>query len=114
MRWNLSEAKKVQENLFETDTCVPKRPSTRSNVMGRRGQRKARVKLDRNNAFLQEVNDHTHPLTQTSVEVVKVMASIKRRAETCYWRIGGDFRSCWGKSATDEQHKKKYPATTSS
>ena len=48
----------------------------------RRGQCKARVKLDRNNAFLQEVNDHTHPPTQTKVEVVKVKASIKRRAET--------------------------------
>ena len=47
----------------------------------RRGQCKARVKLDRNNAFLQEVNDHTHPATQTKVEVVKVKASIKRRAE---------------------------------
>ena len=42
---------------------------------------KARVKLDRNNAFLQEVNEHTHPPTQTKVEVVKVKVSIKRRAE---------------------------------
>ena len=42
----------------------------------------ARVKLDRNYAFLQEVNEHTHPPTQTKVEVVKVKVSIKRGAET--------------------------------
>ena len=48
----------------------------------RRGQCKARINLGRNNAFLHEVNDHTHPPTQTKVEVVKVKASIKRRAET--------------------------------
>ena len=48
----------------------------------RKGQCKVRVKLDRNNALLQEVNDHTHPPTQTKVEVVKVKASIKTRTET--------------------------------
>ena len=48
----------------------------------RRGQCKARINLGRNNAFLHEVNDHTHPPMQTKVEVVKVKASIKRRAET--------------------------------
>ena len=64
----------------------------RERELGRRGPCKARVKLDRNNAFLQEVNDntpthpptHTHPHTHTQikVEVVKVKASIKRQAET--------------------------------
>lgn len=39
----------------------------------RRDQCQARVKLDRNDEFLQEVNDHTHPPTQTNVA-----ASIKR------------------------------------
>ena len=52
----------------------------------RRGQCKAGVKLDRNIAFLQEINDHIplpFPLlTQTKVKVVKVKASIKRKAET--------------------------------
>ena len=48
----------------------------------RRGKRKARVKLDRNNVFFQEVNDYTQPPTQTKVEVLKVKASIKRRVET--------------------------------
>ena len=47
----------------------------------KRGKCKARVTLDRNNAFLQEVNDHTHPLKQTKVEVEKVRASTKRRTE---------------------------------
>ena len=47
----------------------------------RRGQCKARVGLDRNNEFLQEVNDHTHPPIKRKVEVVKVKASIRRRAE---------------------------------
>ena len=48
----------------------------------RRGQCKARVRLDRNNEFLQELNDHTHPPIKRKVEVVKVKASIRRRAET--------------------------------
>ena len=48
----------------------------------KRSQCKARVTLDRNNAFLQDVNDHAHPLKQTKVEVVKVRASTKRRTET--------------------------------
>ena len=47
----------------------------------KRGKCKARVTLDRNNAFLQEVNDHTHLLKQTKVEVEKVRASTKRRTE---------------------------------
>ena len=47
----------------------------------RRGQCKARVRLDRNNEFLQEVNDHTPPPIKRKVEVVKVKASIRRRAE---------------------------------
>ena len=39
----------------------------RERELGRRGPCKARVKLDRNNAFLQEVNDNTptHPPTHT-------------------------------------------------
>ena len=34
--------------------------TSRERELRRRGPSKARVKLDRNNAFLQEVNDNTH------------------------------------------------------
>ena len=38
-----------------------------------------------------------------------------RRATTNYhWQIGGDFRSCRGESATNEQLKKKFLLTASS
>ena len=50
----------------------------------RRGQCKARVKLDRNNAFLQEVNDHTHPPTQTKLEVVKVKGKHQNKSRNFF------------------------------
>ena len=70
-----------------------------------RGQCKARVKLDSNDEFLQEVNDHIHPL----LKYKKKSRNFFRHATTNHhWRIEGDFRNCRGESATDEQHKKKY------
>jgi hypothetical protein len=48
----------------------------------RKGQCKARVKVNANNEFLEQVNEHTHPPSNTKVEVAKVKSAMKRRAET--------------------------------
>ena len=66
--------------LFQTE--LPDEVTSWECELRRGGQCKARIKLYRNNAFLQEVNDHTHSPTQTKVEVVNVKASIKRRVGT--------------------------------
>ena len=41
---------------------------------------KARVKLDTNDDFVEQTNQHTHPSTQINCEVEKVRVGIKRRA----------------------------------
>jgi len=46
------------------------------------GQCKVSIKVDENNEFVEQVNEHTHAPSQTQVEVAKVTASIKRKAET--------------------------------
>lgn len=51
-------------------------------VLRRKGQCKARVKLSANDEFLEQFNDHTHPPSQTKVEVTKVKAKVKERAST--------------------------------
>ena len=64
----------LQENLandFTSWECVLRR---------RREYCKARVKLDPNNNFVEQTNQHTHPLSQTNCEAAKVRAGIKRGA----------------------------------
>lgn len=46
------------------------------------GQCKVSVKLDDNNEFIEQINEHTHAPSQTQVEIAKVTTSIKRKAET--------------------------------
>ena len=81
----MEEAKKVHENLFETDKIyVPKRSS--SNVIDIRAKKKWSISGQSKGRqewwHSQEVSDHKHPLTQTKVEVVKVKAKVNRRIET--------------------------------
>ena len=45
--------------------------TSRERELGRRGPSKARVKLDGNNAFLQEVNDNTHTHARTHARRLK-------------------------------------------
>ena len=45
-------------------------------------QCKARVKLTATDEFVEEVNVHTHPPSQTQVEIAKVKSSIKRKSTT--------------------------------
>ena len=49
-------------------------------VLKRKGDCKARVKLDPNDDFVEQTNQHTHPPNQTNCQVAKVRAGIKRRA----------------------------------
>lgn len=51
-------------------------------VLRRKGQCKAKVKLSADNEFLNQLNDHTHPPSQTKVEATKVKAKVKERAST--------------------------------
>ena len=46
----------------------------------RRGECKAKIKLDEAGNFLQRINDHTHAPSETKCEIAKVRANIKRRA----------------------------------
>ena len=49
-------------------------------ILRRKGHCKARVKLDPNDDFMEQTNQHTPPPNQTNCEVAKVRAGIKRRA----------------------------------
>ena len=49
-------------------------------ILRRKGHCKARVKLDPNDDFMEQTNQHTHPPNQTNCEVAKVRAGIKRHA----------------------------------
>ena len=51
-------------------------------VLHRKGECKAKVKLGADDNFLEQLNDHTHPPSQTNIEVHKVKANIKRKAIT--------------------------------
>ena len=46
----------------------------------RRGECKAKIKLDEAGNFLGRVNNHTHTPSETKCEIAKVRANIKRRA----------------------------------
>lgn len=48
----------------------------------RKGQCKAKVKVDLNDDIVAELNEHTHPPSQEKVALVKVKTNLKRRAET--------------------------------
>ena len=43
----------------------------------RKGQCKTKRKLSTDDAFLNQLNEHTHPLPQTRVEATKIKARIK-------------------------------------
>ena len=47
----------------------------------RKWQCKSKIKLWADDAFLNQLNEHTHPPSQTRVEVTKIKARIKDRAE---------------------------------
>ena len=49
-------------------------------VLRRKGHYKVRAKLDPNDDFVDQTNQHTHPPNQTNCEVAKVRAGIKRLA----------------------------------
>ena len=46
----------------------------------RRGECKAKIKLDEAGNFLERINYHTHAPSETKCEIAKVRANIKRRA----------------------------------
>ena len=48
----------------------------------RKGQCKARAKLDLNDDIVEEMNEHTQPPSQNKVDLAKVKTNLKRRAET--------------------------------
>ena len=64
-RRNLSEVSSMWE-------CIYRRKGYQCNV---------KVKLSPLDEFLDEINEHTHALSQTECQVTKVKAGIKRRAE---------------------------------
>ena len=66
-------------------------------VLHRKGPCKAKVKLGVNDNFLEQLNDHTHPPSQTNIEVHKAKASIKRTAiitnDTCQQNLGAELQN---------------------
>ena len=50
-------------------------------VLCRKGECKAKIKLTPEDNFLNQLNEHTHLLSQTKIEVKKVKARVKERAE---------------------------------
>ena len=48
----------------------------------RNGDCKTRIKLSAVDAFIESINEHSHPPSVAQCEVAKVKANIKRRAET--------------------------------
>lgn len=52
-------------------------------ILRRKGECKAKIKLTAEDVFSEELNEHTHPPSQTNVEVRKVKASVKERANNC-------------------------------
>ena len=42
------------------------------------------MKLDSNENFLEQINEHTHPPSQSNCEIAKVKGNIKRKAETSH------------------------------
>jgi len=65
--------KKMLANDIKCYECVLRRKD---------GQCKALIKLDENDELVGQVNEHTHAPSQTQVEVAKVTAAIKRKAQT--------------------------------
>ena len=66
-------------------------------VLRRKGQYKATVRLGVNDNFLKQLNDHTHPSSQTNIEVHKHKANIKRTAittnDTCQQILGAELQN---------------------
>ena len=50
-------------------------------VLRRKGECKAKIKLTPEDNFLNQLNEHTHLPSQTKIEVEKVKARVKERAE---------------------------------
>ena len=46
----------------------------------RKGECRASIKLDELDNFVEQVNEHTHPLSATKCETTKIKERIKRRA----------------------------------
>ena len=63
----------------------------------RKGQCKAKIKLSADDAFLNQLNEHTHPPSQTRVEAAKIKARIKNRAgntnDTSQQILGAELRN---------------------
>ena len=93
-------------------------------TLHRKGQCKATVKLTVTNDFVEQLNEHSHPPSQTKVEVIKIKTGIKRRAQTthdtCQQILGAEyFLKCCCQSASNIQSNlsiadtcgswKKYP-----
>ena len=66
-------------------------------VLRKRGQCKATVKLGVNDNFLEQLNDHTHPSSQTNIEVHKQKANIKKKVittnDTCQQILGAELQN---------------------
>ena len=49
-------------------------------LLRRKGQCKAKIKLSTDDAFLSQLNEYTHPPSQTRIEATKIKARVKDRA----------------------------------
>ena len=65
--------------------------------LSRKGQCKAKIKLSTEDAFLNQLNEHTHPPSQTRVEATKIKERIKDRAgntnDTSQQMLGAELRN---------------------
>ena len=63
----------------------------------RKGQCKAKIKLSADDAFLNQLNEHSHPPSQTRVEATNIKARIKDRAgntnDTSQQILGAEVRN---------------------
>ena len=65
-------SKKMLANDVSCWECILRRKGAKCN---------ASIKLSTTDEFIGHNNDHTHPSSLTEVEITKVKASIKRKAE---------------------------------
>ena len=62
----------------------------------RKGQCKAKIKLSADDAFLNQLSEHTHPPSQTRVKVTQIKARIKdiaRKNDASEQILGGELRN---------------------
>ena len=101
------DARKLIRNGYE---CVKQKEladglTTWECVERRKGNCKAKVKLDASDAFVDQLNDHTHVPSTTKCEITKVRANIKRKAtttqETAQQILGAELTNVTAASAVN-------------